>query len=328
MSSDTAVYAVVDKSKKKKHTHPDLETADKSHASDVSSPVRKVTARDMSTKPASEKKKDIASEYSVITMDNMHYTTKEDEQVQETLQGNSDTNKTAERGPEIKKAAMNNTFACIFISIAALATLTLVCIVVLSVEILKLKNQRAAQANMSIEQQYRLTDPAVENYTMLSTSIEIAHIQLLVQNFTEREQHLSEELALVKNILLNELRLSCMALPYSSPSGYYWVRASNGSAVRVYCDMTRSCGDITGGWMRVDMTNSSHQCPSGLTLRTESVSNIRACVTASTAGCVSITIDIPYSYSRVCGRVIAYQVGATNAFHHPGSASDTIDNIL
>ena len=35
------------------------------------------------------------------------------------------------------------------------------------------------------------------------------------------------------------------------PSGYYWVRASNGSAVRMYCDVTRSCGGVTGGWMRV-----------------------------------------------------------------------------
>ena len=123
---------------------------------------------------------------------------------------------------------------------------------------------------------------------------------------------------------------SCADLPPSSPSGYYWVRASNGSAVRVYCDMTRSCGNITGGWVRVaelDLTNSSHQCPSGLTLHTESDSNIRACVTASTADCVSIPIDIPYSYSRVCGRVIAYQVGATNAFHHLESASDTINDI-
>ena len=60
---------------------------------------------------------------------------------------------------------------------------------------------------------------------------------------------------------------SCAALPPSSPSGYYWVRASNGSAVSVYCDMTRSCGGVTGGWMRVaelDMTNSSHQCPSAM----------------------------------------------------------------
>ena len=60
---------------------------------------------------------------------------------------------------------------------------------------------------------------------------------------------------------------SCAALPPSSPSGYYWVRASVGFAVRVCCDMTRSCGGVTGGWVRVaelDMTNSSHQCPSGL----------------------------------------------------------------
>ena len=35
-----------------------------------------------------------------------------------------------------------------------------------------------------------------------------------------------------------------------------------GSAVRVYCDMTRTCGNITGGWMRVaelDMTRTSSQ---------------------------------------------------------------------
>ena len=33
---------------------------------------------------------------------------------------------------------------------------------------------------------------------------------------------------------------SCAALPPSSPTGYYWVRASNVSAVTVYCDMTLS----------------------------------------------------------------------------------------
>ena len=53
----------------------------------------------------------------------------------------------------------------------------------------------------------------------------------------------------------------------STPSGYYWITASDDSAVRMYCDMSRTCGGITGGWMRVasiDMTNSSHQCPNGL----------------------------------------------------------------
>ncbi len=58
---------------------------------------------------------------------------------------------------------------------------------------------------------------------------------------------------------------SCAALPPFSPSGYYWVRASNGSAVPVYCDMTRWCVGVTGGWMRVaqlNMTDSSYQVES------------------------------------------------------------------
>ena len=58
--------------------------------------------------------------------------------------------------------------------------------------------------------------------------------------------------------------------------------------MRVYCDMTRSCGGVTGGWMRVaelDMTGSSQQCPSGLRLRTDS--NVRSCGIISSPGCSS-----------------------------------------
>ena len=63
----------------------------------------------------------------------------------------------------------------------------------------------------------------------------------------------------------------------------------------------------------LDMTNSSHQCPSGLTQHNDS--NIRTCRRMeSSGGCSSVMINIPYSYSRVCGRVIAYQVGNTDAF--------------
>ena len=119
---------------------------------------------------------------------------------------------------------------------------------------------------------------------------------------------------------------SCASLPPSSPSGYYWVRTLNGSAVRVYCDMTRSCGNITGGWMRVeylDMTDSNQQCPTGLVSRNESDPK-RTCASSSSPDCSSVVISIPYSYSRVCGRVIAYQVGATNAFRL--SSSDTIED--
>ena len=103
----------------------------------------------------------------------------------------------------------------------------------------------------------------------------------------------------------------------SSPSGHYWIRSSNGSAVRVYCDMTRLCGNITGGWMRVaelDMTNSNTQCPTGL--RSRSDLNIRTCARDSiSGGCSSVTFFTRnIEFSRVCGKFRAYQFGETSAF--------------
>ena len=123
---------------------------------------------------------------------------------------------------------------------------------------------------------------------------------------------------------------SCAVLPPSSPSGYYWVRNSNGSAVRVYCDMTRSCGGVTGGWMRVaelNMTDSSQQCPSGLTQNV--TGNLRTCVRSSGSdGCSSVTLPTSgIHYSSVCGRIIAYQVGATNAFEGDSISSAYVDGV-
>ena len=64
----------------------------------------------------------------------------------------------------------------------------------------------------------------------------------------------------------------------------------------------------------LDMTNSSYQCPSGLRQRTDS--NKHTCVKNSDpAGCSSVTFSTATSgYSKVCGRVIAYQVRSTDAF--------------
>ena len=108
---------------------------------------------------------------------------------------------------------------------------------------------------------------------------------------------------------------SCAALPPSSPSGYYLVGSSISSAVRVYCDMTRSCGGVTGGWRRVaelDMTNRSHQCPHSLQQRTNF--NKRTCGTPSPA-CFSVTFaTATLEYSKVCGKIKAYQYGGPDAF--------------
>ncbi len=99
----------------------------------------------------------------------------------------------------------------------------------------------------------------------------------------------------------------------SSPSGYYWVRSSSGSAVRVYCDMTSSCGGITGGWMRVtelDMTDSvpvvSDSTLIPIYVHVQGI-QILEDVTLLTNN---------FEFLRVCGKIKAYQFGHPDAFRN------------
>ena len=114
-----------------------------------------------------------------------------------------------------------------------------------------------------------------------------------------------------------------------SPSGYYWVKFSNGSAARVYCDMTRTCGGITGGWMRVADVNMSveeQQCPSSLCLNSSSPHTCRLCHSGSI--CSSDTYDTGLPYTRVCGRIRGYQIGTPNDFFlHNNVNSQSIDRV-
>ena len=107
-------------------------------------------------------------------------------------------------------------------------------------------------------------------------------------------------------------------------SGDYWVENSAGQVMKVYCDMERTCGNVTGGWMRVadiDMRNTSNTCPSGLTELTED--SIRLCGKNITgAGCSSATITTHnVQYSHVCGKIIGYQQKSPDGFqqyqHNP-----------
>ena len=69
----------------------------------------------------------------------------------------------------------------------------------------------------------------------------------------------------------------------------------------------------------IDMTNTSQNCPSGLTLRT---SPKRVCDITSN-GCVSTEFDVHgVQYSHVCGRVIAYQYSVPIAFIYQSRGID------
>ncbi len=76
-----------------------------------------------------------------------------------------------------------------------------------------------------------------------------------------------------------------------SPS---WVQNSNGYSYRVYCDMTRTCGGVSGGWMKMaelDETDNSNLCLSTLIQRIDS--NKRTCaVNSNSASCAPVIYSI------------------------------------
>ncbi len=112
---------------------------------------------------------------------------------------------------------------------------------------------------------------------------------------------------------------SCKDLHKTNPkasSGYYWIKQSSGSPARVYCSMSGTCGNETGGWMRVaniDMRNTSQSCPSGLSL----ISSPKRVCNITSNGCVSNTFSVQgIQYSKACGKVIAYQKGIPHGFYY------------
>ena len=83
--------------------------------------------------------------------------------------------------------------------------------------------------------------------------------------------------------------------------------------VQAYCGMNGVC---TGGWERVaylNMNESTQQCPQGLHLID---TPIRTCGKSDPGvhSCPSIFYGTTRAYSRVCGRITAYQVSTPDAF--------------
>ena len=101
----------------------------------------------------------------------------------------------------------------------------------------------------------------------------------------------------------------------NSPSGVYLLATANDGTK---CNMQELCGS-EGGWTRLaylDMTDSTENCPSGFKLYQSG--GVRACgrATSSVGSCVSVQFPSNgISYSQVCGRVVGYQWGSSDAVY-------------
>ena len=166
------------------------------------------------------------------------------------------------------------------------------------------------QLNTSVDMLFQQQNASLDSvYQQLNISIDILYQQLNQQN-----QQLKQEFS---------PPTSCKDLydTHNASSGYYWI-GEIWSPVRVYCNMSLICGNLTGGWMRVaniDMTNTSQSCPNGLSLTS---SPKRVC-DISSSGCVSNDFDVyGVQYSHICGRVIGYHKGSLSAFYYHSRGID------
>ena len=123
---------------------------------------------------------------------------------------------------------------------------------------------------------------------------------------------------------------SCREILESFPdseSGFYWLNNTNGVVFQAYCNMELTCGPNITGWMRVvdlDVTDIHQTCPMG-NFRLVTGPN-RHCVRAiNNPGCDGTTFTArQVSYTQICGRATAYQIGDVGAFHAQ-NPTDTID---
>ena len=207
-------------------------------------------------------------------------------------------------------------------------------------------DEKKAQA---IENFHNLIEERVERASTPETRL-LTELNTAVETLNQEVAELSNNSQTVNTVLggLNEEipAASCQQLSENRPdlpSGNYWITSSNGTVVQVYCDMDTNettdaptdmdplpqCPCISGGGTRIanlNMTDPNQQCPPKWALIT---SPVRTCRRTSTAtnDCDSVTFPVNgTTYSRVCGRVRAYQVGGPDAFFGYNLTQASIDD--
>ena len=167
----------------------------------------------------------------------------------------------------------------------------------------------------------------LQNVSSNNQDISNDFMNLLYETLSRTEESLKEI------ILLNDIQspTSCADILYrnsSSSSGYYLVRSSTCQLTSVYCDMTRTCGNITGGWMRVAELDLDH-CFTGL--RSQSFDGIRTCVVSEDgAGCTSVLFSsFNIQYTSICGTIRGYGVGTVDGLYYRRTLRGSLtDNYL
>ena len=153
--------------------------------------------------------------------------------------------------------------------------------------------------------------------TVMTNANDIKHLLQLVEQLVALHNDTSSS--------FQPLPTSCQEIKNNqpdSPSGVYLLATGNKTAC-AYCNMDTLCG--SEGWTRLaylNMSDTTQNCPSGF--RVYQSGGVRACGRPVTSSGSCVSVQFPsngISYSQVCGRVVGYQYGSTDA------VSETVNNL-
>ena len=147
-------------------------------------------------------------------------------------------------------------------------------------------------------------------------NISFMNVHEEVNDFISAHNNTSSEIQTSFSLILDFYLSSCSdiaRLNYSYASGNYIVRSSTGVLRSVYCDMNRTFGGNSTGWMRVAELDVNN-CPPGL--RHEITSSVNTCVVIEdNPACTEITYPVfNTQYTQITGQIRGYNIRTLDGF--------------
>ena len=179
-------------------------------------------------------------------------------------------------------------------------------------EIEQLKaNFSSERARNELKNELQDNATIILNQTLLKLSEDVEDVNMSV-NTVENANRVYSYLSIFQNSISYSCSEIGAKLNFSNSSGYYVVWSA-GVLRSVYCDLTRTFGGTSKGWMRVAELDVNN-CPPGM--RTETVNTSTTCkVSEDGAGCTEIYFPVyNISYTQVTGRIRAYQINTSDGF--------------
>ena len=264
------------------------------------------------------------NEYSTIEITGYieHNTAADTKSTESVLDNKSNTKRIRQ---EVAKNKYGKKWFAIFAVIAFVLSL-LVAVAALVYTNIELKNQMISTNKQiqSMNEQLNNQSSQLSNSILALSSNISEQNEIIIRDLNDVQSIIAElgPMAFYPGTRIGNPASSCSDITQDRPSGEYWIATdSTSSPVQVYCDMNRtSCScNTAGGWMRVanlDMTDPNQNCPETFRLVTRTTPPLRTCgQVEGPAGCTSTTYSTyGVEYSKVCGRIIAYQNSTPDAF--------------